>query len=151
MSDLSTEATSWFWELSDGKSSIEQNPKFTVTTFNEILVNLTITADNGCQDTASVLIDVITGLEDPSLETDWDVYPNPTNTLITFDLVNEIYGQYFITVYNLVGKVIRIYEFNKESEVVSDQIDLTGIPRGLYLMRLDHVQGENSTKRIIIR
>jgi len=151
MTDLSTDASSWFWQLSDGKSSIEQNPKFTVNTFNEILVKLTITANNGCQDTASAIIDVITGLEEPMPDRGWEVYPNPTNTVLRFDLNNETFGPYFIIIYNLAGKVMRVYELNKESKAISEQIDLIGIPRGLYLIRLDQEQEDTLTKRIIIR
>lgn len=150
MTDLSINSVSWFWQLSDGKSSHEQNPKFMINTFSPITINLTITADNGCQDTTSAIIDLITGLDDSELQRSWNIYPNPSHGMLFFDLYNKKYGTYQITIYNLEGRIIRSVGFYKSTELLTKPIDLRGLSRGIYLIRLQEPQGDQNTKKFII-
>jgi len=151
MTDLSVNPAYWFWQLSDGKTSHDQNPKFTVNTFSPITVNLTITAENGCQDTATVVVDLITGLDDPELRQSWVLYPNPTEGVLLYDIRNKIMGSYRISVYNAAGILIRQKEFHKSAEWFADRIDLTGLTRGIYLIQLIEPSGNFATKRVLIR
>jgi PKD repeat protein len=151
MADMSVDAVEWFWELSNGNRSSLQNPVFPVNSFTPITVTLTITAANGCQDTSSVIIDIITSLEDSGPQNEWRIYPNPASSSFLFDLANEKYGPYEVFIYSQSGKIIRKIEFYKSTGFVTEQIDLTGLPRGIYLVRLQQLAGGSLTKRIIIR
>ncbi len=41
----------WYWELSDGQISEEENPTFIVSASQDLILTLTVTATNGCQQT----------------------------------------------------------------------------------------------------
>ncbi len=151
LTDLSINPINWFWQLSDGKTSHEQNPRFTVNSFSPITVNLTITAENGCQDTASSIIDVITGLDDSELQRSWSIYPNPSHGIFLFDLYNKKYGTYQLTIYNLAGQIIENFDIYKSTELMNKQIDLSGLSDGIYLIRLQEPEGDHAIKKIIIR
>ena len=151
LTDLSVNPVNWYWQLSDGKTSQEQNPRFTVNSFAPIVVNLTITGENGCQDTASVVIDLITGLEDSDLQQSWTLYPNPSKGILLFDLHCEHNGLFQIAIYNPAGSVIQRFEFYKSAEWHTEQLDLTGLARGIYLVRLLEPEGNFATRRILIR
>jgi serine protease len=150
LTDLSDNSTTWYWQLSNGKTSHDQNPKFTVNTILPITVNLTITAQNGCQDTTSVVIDLITGLDDPELQGSWTLYPNPNNGILFFDLHNKKTGKYRITLISPAGRMIRQMEFNKSAAWFAGRIDLTGLSHGIYLIRLMEPEGNSVTRRILI-
>ncbi|MBS0001094.1 MAG: S8 family serine peptidase [Cyclobacteriaceae bacterium] len=151
VTDQSVNAMKWFWQLSDGTTSNDQNPTFTVNTEIPIKVNLTITADNGCQDTSSVIIDVITDLEDEGLAASWIVYPNPNEGILLFELRNNLDGLYRITIYSPSGKIIANHDFLKSGIVLEDRIDLTGLSWGIYLIRMEGPNGEKVIRRILIR
>ena len=151
VTDLSVDAVDWFWNLSNGNTSTIQNPEFLVNSFTPITVNLTITAANGCQDTTSLIIDIITSLDDAELQNAWQIYPNPGDGEFLFDLSNENYGRYRIIVYSMSGKIIRDFEFYKSEEVFTQRLDLTGLSRGIYLVRLQPADGQGATKRIVIK
>jgi hypothetical protein len=151
LTDLSVNAMNWFWQLSDGNTSNDRNPAFTVNTQIPIRVNLTITADNGCQDTTSVLIDVITSLEDNDLSDAWRVYPNPSEGILLYQLMNDQEGTYRMTFYNPEGKAVGNYEFFKSGLIREDMIDLTGFSAGIYIVRLLDPAGKKAFRRIVVR
>jgi hypothetical protein len=151
MTDLSVNAVNWFWNLSNGQTSTDRNPEFLVNSFTPITVNLTVTAPNGCQDTSSVIIDIITSLEDPEVQNAWQIYPNPTYGSLISDLESERNGPYRILIYTLDGRILCNFEFSKSMEVATEQVDLSGLSKGIYLIRLQQADGRSATKRIIIK
>jgi serine protease len=151
LTDLSINAMNWFWQLSDGNTSNDRNPAFTVNTVMPIKVNLTITADNGCQDTSSVIIDLITSLEDNDLSDSWKIYPNPGEGIFHYQLINDQEGAYRMTFYDPAGKAIENYEFFKSGLVREDLIDLTQFSAGMYIVRLLDPAGKKAFRRIVIR
>lgn len=65
------------------------------------------------------------------------VYPNPTNSLI-----NVVYEEdLLINIYTIDGKFLGNY--------TSKEIDLTDLTSGVYLLKIENLQGNVTTKRII--
>lgn len=60
--DLSTGADTWFWNFNDGNTSTEQNPLHFFNKYGRIKVFLTVTTDNGCEDTHWEWVQVIHNL-----------------------------------------------------------------------------------------
>ncbi|PHN05551.1 Ig-like domain-containing protein [Flavilitoribacter nigricans] len=48
----------WSWTFSDGQTSNEQNPTITFNAAGELTVTLTITSDNGCEESETQTIDI---------------------------------------------------------------------------------------------
>lgn len=86
--------------------------------------------------TASQLLTEATGIEENSLfDSDNKVvtiYPNPTKGLITISFGSTPIKQSFLEIFNTEGKriIFKIYE-----NTISATIDLTGYPKGMYLVR----------------
>jgi hypothetical protein len=66
------------------------------------------------------------------------LYPNPaySNLNVVFD---ANYGIKTITLYNLIGKAVRVY---KVSDNNSAKLDLESMPAGIYFIRLADAQGK---------
>jgi len=69
------------------------------------------------------------------------LYPNPTSSLLYFKSDSQIE---MIKVYNLLGKVI----LTKEAKGMS-QIDISELPKGIYLIEFEFKSAEKSVKRIV--
>ncbi len=152
LTDQSVDASGWFWKLSDGQTSTEQNPVFTVNTIEPIEVILTATSNTGCQDQDIQTIDVITSLDDENpLSESLKFYPNPTNGHIKIELANEYTGKYEIMVFNTMGKMVKHYIFNKEGEFAQGTIDLNGLSKGMYMLQIDQNPLGRSTSKILLK
>jgi subtilisin family serine protease len=152
LTDQSDEATGWFWKLSDGQTSTEQNPVFTVNTIEPIEVILTATSNNGCQDQDIQTIDVITSLNDETqLSESLKFYPNPTTGEIKVELVNDYTGKYEIMIFNTMGKMVRYYSFEKDEEFTQGTIDLNGLAKGIYMLHIDQKPLGRTTSKILLK
>lgn len=69
------------------------------------------------------------------------VYPNPFNDNLFIDIQDDIQVN-TINIYNMLGK--RVYQTNFESQ----NIDLTVLSKGIYMMQLDSDQGKATFKII---
>jgi hypothetical protein len=153
MTDQSQNTSNWFWKLSDGQISTEQNPIFTVNTDEAIEVILTATSVDGCQDLDIQTIDVVTGLdeEETKLEKSLKFYPNPTTGNLNIELTNEYSGIFYITVFNTMGKVVKEISYLKNGEYSLNSVNLNGLPKGLYLLKLNQEPLGQSTTRILLK
>ncbi len=74
------------------------------------------------------------------------LYPNPTkNKEFTIQL-NKLEGESNITIYNIIGGIVKDYETTSNQEVV----DLNGFSQGLYLVNVRN-KGRSLVKRIIVK
>jgi hypothetical protein len=73
------------------------------------------------------------------------IYPNPTRGLIRIEIQNLPVGETAnITLYELSGKLITMKQTSESTE-----IDITGQPAGIYLMKI--IAGEKQTEWKIIK
>lgn len=90
------------------------------------------------------------GIDEKGNMQDINVFPNPANDKITISINNNTYEETKIRIIDILGKeVFTTVTFNK---VI--QIDISGLSKGVYLVRLDS-KGENkvnsSIKKIVIQ
>ncbi|WP_020538743.1 M12 family metallo-peptidase [Lewinella cohaerens] len=82
------------------------------------------------------------------LTTDWEVYPNPVGhdgqLQVSWLQVEDYFTDFELL--SATGQVVRRFEVNASPGWVSDRIDLSGVPLGVYFLR--HQDG--SVKRIVI-
>lgn len=122
--DTSSNATSWFWDLGDGTTSTSQNPAHMYTTTGAFTVTL-IVSNGNCTDTATMLIDVIDGINSTSNTWTASLYPNPANNNFTLSLQGNSNSNIQFEVVNMLGQQIdlpfneiavgHLWNFNSES------------------------------------
>ncbi|MHC1704740.1 MAG: FG-GAP-like repeat-containing protein [Tenuifilaceae bacterium] len=77
------------------------------------------------------------------------IYPNPTPGLFTIEMDNDVMGELNISIITQAGKNILKIKFEKTTRHFSSQIDLSGQPKGLYIINLLIEQFKTSRKIIV--
>jgi hypothetical protein len=75
-----------------------------------------------------------TGIDNVNPFADLMIYPNPTPGLFTIEMDNQIFGELRISILDQGGKEILNIKFEKTTGHFSSQIDMSGQPKGMYLI-----------------
>ena len=109
---------------------------------------LTATHTNGCTDTDTVTVTVKScdGIAPATLSADVAIHPNPSNGMVELQITNADFSAYSVELFNLKGQVVYA-----EKEVVKfqKQLNLAGLPTGVYHLRISTNSSE-LTKRLVI-
>lgn len=145
--DGSSNGTSWFWDFGDSQTSNVQNPGSHTYTNTGTYVMTQIVSNGACSDTVVYQV-IITTLSAEGLKSqaDLEIYPNPNNGLFTIRIGDEGGMAVKLVLVDMGGKEVvnRMLEDN-----ATHSIDITGLPKGSYVLRLSNKQG--STERKIVR
>jgi len=86
---------------------------------------------------------LVAGMNSPSLENEWTIFPNPGTGRYTIEWNNAT--EVSIEIYNMMGEKV----LNTNQTGISASIDLTGSPSGIYLVKIT-TNGEQACKKIIL-
>ncbi|HHP7241475.1 MAG TPA: fibronectin type III domain-containing protein [Cyclobacteriaceae bacterium] len=79
------------------------------------------------------------------------VYPNPiVNRILNLSLSNDAFGKYQVNIFDIDGRLIQTHDFNKEAIQHNEQIRISNVDDGIYVLRLEH-QDFNQVYRLIIK
>jgi hypothetical protein len=125
-------ATTYLWNTSASTASIAVSPSVTT------IYTVTGTDNNGCTKT-STITQVVSGCiginELSNQNSQFSIYPNPTNCLIT---INGVEGN--VSIYNVLGEQI----LTAELRTSNSELNLSNLPNGIYFIRIGAV-----TKKIL--
>lgn len=76
----------------------------------------------------------------------FNVYPNPTNGVLKLDFNYNVAGKFSVKVLSAIGQEVFSADF--EAAMQHQQIDLTHLPEGIYLLQVN-TPGGISVKRIV--
>ena len=147
--DHSTDASSWFWNFGDGSTSQQPNPEHAYDSSNVFHVSLTVTAVNGCQDTSSKDISVITGIE-KDLNRFVTIYPVP---VIQQEVIVSIAGiktrNLRISLLTTEGTSLYTQSFTDTTDSFSHSINTSNYAAGMYFVTTQ-LDGRMVVKKISI-
>lgn len=126
-----------------GFSSPLQNPADTPTTTTTYTVSITNTAI-GCSDTASVTVNVITGINDANSNSYLMLFPNPTTGILNIAGSMAENQKFEIYIYDTYGKLI----LKKYNTVI---LNLSNFDNGLYFLLLKTKNNTASNKIFLIK
>jgi len=86
----------------------------------------------------------------PDQKAGLNVYPNPTDGRMTVEFNSNESGKYRLTVISLTGTVVMDKFIDAAEGTNSDNLDLTSIAKGMYILRLNG-EGVNEQKRITLQ
>jgi hypothetical protein len=78
----------------------------------------------------------ITGTEDIDPFEGVKIYPNPTPGMFTIEMNNNIFGELLIDLFSQTGSKVLNIKFEKTTEHFQTKIDLSGQPKGMYLINI---------------
>jgi hypothetical protein len=103
---------------------------------------LTVTDNHGCQANDSIVVTVIddSGIEPATTEDKINVFPNPSNgiiTLVSYNFSNEIVE---VEISDCMGKTLYRSAINANSLIDGLQLDLSGFAKGIYFLKIGTAQ-----------
>lgn len=142
---------SWEWDFGDGSPvSTVQNPAHSFVALGTFTVRLVVD-DGQCRDTTTTLVEVnnYVGIGEDDFAAAFELYPNPSDGV--FHLFLELFRprDLELAVTDLSGKVL-FRQVEPNAFVFKEDIDLSGIATGVYILRLS--TGDKTTyKKLILR
>ena len=105
-------------------------------------VTLTLTADNGCDDTpVSKRISLI-GYSTPEwVMPSFDLFPNPTEGKVNLVVGEALKGKVMVEVYNLLGERMMAQKVGEMHQGETLSLDLSRLISGLYIIKLSTENG----------
>jgi len=130
--DISPDATSWFWDFGDGNTSTEQNPIHTYESIGEYVVTLTV--DDGCSVTMTVPVG-LTSIEETTADIGLSIYPNPTSDILWIE--NEQFGNRTIQarLIDVQGKILK----SSIIDLGKSEWDLRELSAGVFFLQVTRV------------
>lgn len=139
------------WDFGDGNTSMQENPSNTYGFDGNYTVWLKATDANGCMDSTSQVINIVTtGMGASTLSEVFTIYPNPSATgLVNLNFKGYNGNTVKVTVMNIIGK--SVYERTIIGNSLDKHlVDLSKQPSGNYFINI--VAGDESfTKRVTIK
>ncbi|WNJ21368.1 T9SS type A sorting domain-containing protein [Pontibacter sp. G13] len=103
---------------------------------------VTVTDANGCEFEADIEVAVGASSIREQLAgiSAWEIYPNPSNGIITMTAVMETASNLEVGLVDLTGKQIWSTQFSNRFEL-NETVELPTVPAGIYLITLSNGQG----------
>lgn len=76
-----------------------------------------------------------------------DMYPNPSNSQVTFDFQIQNTEKLNIKVFNLLGKEVLAKQISKNNPALI----VSSLNNGIYMVRITTINGENSTTKRLVK
>jgi PKD repeat protein len=137
MTNLSANATDFFWDFGDGNTSTEINP---VHTYLDGQFFITLIASNECDaDTFQFEVIILTSGIHDDMGHQIQISPNPTSGLFTITLQQNADWPQKLVVYSATGQPVLSHVLNTDQT----ELDMRVYPAGIYFIRLaqaDHTR-----------
>jgi len=147
--NTSSNGSSCTWDFGDGNTSQLTDPTHTYASSGTYTV--TLISMNACgADTSVTTITVTTGIAENSGDPGFAIYPNPTDGLFNIDIWGSpAENRINYSIYDMIGNSVRSGNFvsvNGKSHAV---LDMSGVSRGVYMIRLYNDSMNNAFKIIL--
>jgi hypothetical protein len=119
----------------------------TITVGTSDLYEVTVTNSFGCTASNDVAVSVVVcpGTDEPALR-NVSVFPNPTSGALTVQFAELPSKTTHLTVVNTVGQVVLA---KQQLTDLATSLDLSGLPKGLYLLRLQSGTSVSSVRVVV--
>jgi hypothetical protein len=110
-----------------------------------------VTDVNGCSNSVTQIINVAdcTGIEEQENADEVNVYPNPTNGMFSIVILNANFRELNISITDIQGKEVYNFSDKNVSGEYRRQVDLEGLSKGIYYIRL-YTGEEIKVRKLII-
>jgi len=149
--DLSTDATNYFWDFGDGNTSNIQNPSHTYALGGTYTAQLIVTNICGADTTSYTFTIYPVGIMQTTNNDDnFVVFPNPSNGIVHLNITSERKQFCTIKLFNLIGKEVSNYSCQLEQRKNMYPLDLSSMAKGVYFVQV-FLSTKTVTKKIVIR
>lgn len=152
--NASTDATDYVWDFGDGSAtSTDMTPTHSYASAGTYSV--TLIASNGCgADTAYVDAEpsedsINVGIAATQLNIGMELYPNPSQGIVTIALsdVKGLNGS--LEVFNMAGQRVFVKDINVVGTELKERVDLTDVNAGVYFVKVTTANGQRTEKLLV--
>jgi len=118
----------------------------TITASATGMYSVCVTDTNGCANCDTINISIIVGIEQLGESAGLIVYPNPTNTKLTFQASEPMNGTVTYSLINAQGQIVAQGE---KKNLTSETIDVSSYARGIYHLRIISETGLASYRIVV--
>lgn len=114
-------------------------------------ITYTYTNTDGCSatDTSAIVVTSSVGIDNDARLNYFDITPNPSKGLLKLNVVSTNSNKLKLQVIDQLGKIILEREFIGNNNKVSEELNLSSLPKGIYFIRA--AMGDASeTKKVVI-
>ncbi|MBA3682543.1 MAG: T9SS type A sorting domain-containing protein [Bacteroidetes bacterium] len=90
---------------------------------------------------------VIAGIKETSLKADFSIFPNPATDKLNILLTNKKAENVSVNIMNNLGQLVKAIDLGN-STTINNQIDLTGLSSGMYVIKTN-VGSASSSKKLV--
>jgi hypothetical protein len=90
------------------------------------------------------------GIDEGAILSGLHVYPNPASEVVHISFAVEETQNLEISLENLTGQNVKTFEFSAFAGNFNEDISVTGIPSGIYFLRISIING-TVTKKVVIK
>lgn len=126
--DLSANATSWFWDFGDGNTSTQQNPTHTYNPVGNYTATLTVNGQADCQ--AEYDVDVAVGIRENATGQTIQLIPNPASDDVTVKFGEDLNENTQLEIYAADGRIVKSITLNQGMNQV--QFSIANLENALY-------------------
>jgi PKD repeat protein len=129
----------WFMPGADTEYSLSQNPTVTYDSIGTFTVSLKVSNDDGSDSLAKInYIHVTNGIGISDIEGFglFSVYPNPAQNKVIVVLQNGRLDDVSLEIIDITGKTLFHTMQRKDSPYWSEEIDITHMQKGVYIIKL---------------
>lgn len=147
--NTSTDGNTYLWDFGDGNTSTEVNPIHTYSVAAQYTVTLTVTNSCGTNTTSQQVIVLATGLTENSNPLSVNVSPVPATSDLFLTVESNGLTHVRLLVFDMLGNTVKEENIGNVSGKWSKTIDVSTLPKGVYLLGIRHDNG-SYTKRFIV-
>jgi len=138
--DAGNPGSTYLW--SNGATSRQISFGTTGIGFDEQEYSVEVTNEHGCKSFSSIEvifnIDACTGINDLTVSDHFRMFPNPAKKMVTIE-ADGIAGTVKGSLLTMLGNVLQRFSMQAGSDGSSrTMLDLTGLPKGIYLVRFEN-------------
>ncbi len=99
--------------------------------------------------TQSVIVNSCAGIDEYGFENNTTIYANPANEIVNITISNASFKQLTISIIDIQGRVVYNFEEKNISSDYHKQINLEGLAKGVYYLKLTNGTDINVQKLVI--
>jgi PKD repeat protein len=133
------QGNSYLWDFGDGTTSTLLHPSHAYNSYGNYTVKLI--SKNACGlDTVSKNINLSLSINELKLQSNLNIYPNPTNSLLNIEIPDMSSGKLQLQLITITGQLIWNNSFELPGTLFNTTIDMKRFAKGIYYLRFQQEQ-----------
>nr|MBC8343204.1 T9SS type A sorting domain-containing protein [Bacteroidota bacterium] len=147
--DAGSGFTAYLWSTGDTTQTILVDSTG-IGPNNPTFFSVTVTDNIGCQDSDTVEVTFVMGIEDVNKQINISLFPNPTKGLLTISITDYTGSNLSFEITDITGRLISSERLKINNNKTIRELDLSSYPKGVYFIRFQD-DNLNKTEKIIIQ